>query len=150
MMSIVNRGRRNSEATSSSSDKSISEDNVKSLTSWFLSNQTTSNKRPDEIIKEAMRVLRDLDIHHVLDGFCIECCHDPDLSEIEFQSYQNSHARRGSAMAIPPQLSKNSLVFRLEVGKVPRISMHGVAFKRISGGVWLYNCLLYTSPSPRD
>eukprot|EP00835_Amoeboradix_gromovi_P005047 NODE_439_length_8587_cov_0.367224.p4 type:complete len:309 gc:universal NODE_439_length_8587_cov_0.367224:3761-4687(+) len=137
------KGRRHSETTieSDTSDRSLNDGSdpaIKSLTSWFLNNQTTSNKQPAEIIGEAVRVLKENGIHYAIDGYSIECVQDEKLTEQEFQSYQSKDIRRGSIMAIPPQMSKNAVVFRIEVGKVPKISMHGITFKRISGGVWNY------------
>eukprot|EP00834_Sanchytrium_tribonematis_P001001 NODE_21_length_42443_cov_0.822808.p12 type:complete len:314 gc:universal NODE_21_length_42443_cov_0.822808:1689-2630(+) len=135
------KGRRHSanQIDIDSSNKSINEDaSIKSLASWFLNNQTTSNKLPVEIIAEAVKVLKESGIHFAIDGYCIECVQDDKLSEQDFQSYQTKDLRRGSIMAIPPQMSKNAVVFRIEVGKVPKINMHGVTFRRISGGVWNY------------
>ena len=136
------RTRRHSATTleADSSERNVpdSDAGIKSLTSWFLNNQTTSNKQPAEIIGEAVRVLKEIGIHYAIDGFFIECVQDEKLTEAEFQSYQTKDVRRGSIMAIPPQMSKNAVVFRIEVGKVPKISMYGISFKRISGGVWNY------------
>jgi MAP/microtubule affinity-regulating kinase len=86
-------------------------DSVRAVNSWFLNVETTSAKPPFEIITEVKRVLSDNDITFAHDAGYVIECKIADL------------------------------VFEIEICKVPRLSLFGLHFKRISGGLWSYKKL---------
>ena len=48
--------------------------------------------------------------------------------------------RRGSILTIPSH-RKIDVEFQIEICRVPRLNLHGVVFKRMSGSVWNYKKL---------
>ncbi|ORZ38998.1 kinase-like domain-containing protein, partial [Catenaria anguillulae PL171] len=88
-----------------------SADSARTVSSWFLNVNTTSAKPPLEIIAEVKRVLAENRVDFGHDGGFIVECRLADL------------------------------VFEIEICKVPRLSLFGLHFKRISGGIWAYKKL---------
>ncbi|KAJ1512524.1 MAP/microtubule affinity-regulating kinase 3 [Coelomomyces lativittatus] len=83
---------------------------ARTMSPWFLNVSTTSSKPPAVIMDELKRVLKEMEIDFVHEsGFVVECT-----------------------------AKEQGLTFEIEICKVPRLQMHGIQFKRISGGIWAY------------
>ncbi|KAI9184321.1 hypothetical protein H9P43_003374 [Blastocladiella emersonii ATCC 22665] len=98
-------------ASTSSGNIEAGGDSARAVSSWFLNVNTTSAKPPLEIVAEVKRVLTENHVQFAHDGGYVVECRASDL------------------------------VFEIEICKVPRLSLFGLHFKRISGGIWSYKKL---------
>ncbi|KAI9143302.1 KA1 domain/Ssp2 C-terminal domain-containing protein, partial [Paraphysoderma sedebokerense] len=84
-----------------------------------LNVSTTSSKLPSDIITEVCRVLKENEVSYMYDGgYVIEC---------------TANEGKGNEDS-----TKGSVVFEIEICKVPRLNLFGLHFKRLNGSIWNY------------
>jgi hypothetical protein len=97
---------------------------LRAVSGWFLNFSSTTSKAANEILAQIRSILGDNFI-----AFSSE-------NRYILQSEVDVHALDWS---VPSNSNKKNLVaFQIEICKVPRMDLHAVHFKRISGGVWNY------------
>uniref|UniRef100_A0A6G3MFK4 non-specific serine/threonine protein kinase n=1 Tax=Henneguya salminicola TaxID=69463 RepID=A0A6G3MFK4_HENSL len=89
---------------------------------WSM--KTTSNKEPEEMMKEIIRVLKLNNVaYEYREHFVLSCIFDP--------SHEDSRCKPPGNIVIHRQ--DETVQFEIEICKLPRINLNGVRFKRISG-----------------
>jgi len=97
---------------------------------------TTTNKQPEEIIAEILRVLKQCNIARKRNGYVFSC-------KALLSRLKQGSAGGDTVMECPPSLQddddKKCVKFEIEVCRVGGLSsMCGVCFRRRSGNVWGY------------
>lgn len=141
-------------------------DELRTVSGWFLNVSTTSSKPPAEIIDEVVRVLENNGAYFQFDSqFILTCEVDGTYLTNTASNHTmsvgnlNAPATCGggnvepitqklplpdfpSDLTLAPGFSKkpnkNTVMFQVEVCSVPRMSLYGLHFKRLHGGVWNY------------
>lgn len=138
---------------------------LRAVSGWFLNVSTTSSKSPGEIITEVSRVLTENGVQFAIENnYTIVCEVDmaePLLNEHKHgksakddasaamdvdgnnQDHQASSSTSTSptspnATASNSKLNSATIAFQIEVCKIPKLTLYGLHFKRLSGGVWNY------------
>lgn len=89
-----------------------SQTEIRQVNGWFLNVATTSSKSPDQIIQLLLSIIQKEGIQSKSAGFVISC-------------FDNSD-------------SENPIEFEIEICKIPKLSLHGLHFKRLNGSIWVY------------
>jgi len=106
---------------------------LRAVSGWFLNVSTTSSKAPEEIILEVTRVLNQNAVSYRIEKtFTMICQIDVDTLLNEMYHATNADADEEH------RAKKGFLAFQIEVCKVPKMNLHGLNFKRLTGGVWNY------------
>lgn len=99
---------------------------LRAVSGWFLNVSTTSSKNPTDIIAEVVRVLKLNSVSYKIENSFIIIC------EVDIDTLVNDlHTAEEGA-------KKGVVGFQIEVCKVPKMTLNGLNFKRLSGGVWNY------------
>lgn len=140
----------------------------RSVSGWFVTFSTTSEKPAKAVLEELQRVLQNNHVTFVKDpkSWVIHCATLEEGNNPHTESHYTlgsqqtvsgrttpsavgdsneiiammSSARRGSLLTIPSH-RKIDVEFQIEICRVPRLNLHGVVFKRMSGSVWNYKKL---------
>lgn len=137
---------------------------LRAVSGWFLNVSTTSSKSPGEIITEVSRVLADNGVQFAVENnYTIVCEVDmaePLLNETRHGGGASKSAKDVVAMDVDEvspvstspagpnnsnsgtasntKLTSAIIAFQIEVCKIPKLTLYGLHFKRLSGGVWNY------------
>ena len=110
---------------------------LRTVSGWFLNVTTTSSKPADELLDQLAQVLKDHGVEYNQEGqYLFNCNVNMNASKHAVDAMDecdpdNSHS---SWFKGKPQ----HVGFQVEICQVPRMKLHGLHFKRLSGGVWNY------------
>jgi hypothetical protein len=122
---------------------------LRTVSGWFLNVTTTSSKPPQEISELVRAVLEDINAIYRLESTYTFICEinmaslqsglgknekKPENEEMICEDGDGGSETTSSWFKGKPQ----GVVFLIEICQVPRMALHGLHFKRISGGVWNY------------
>jgi Kinase associated domain 1 len=126
-------------------------DELRSVSGWFLNVTTTSSKPVNEILDQLLAVLAECRVEYKQESpFSLICEANmnalPATTKIERKDEDESmddveQAEQSAAMAATQSWFKGKpqmVTFQIEICQVPRMSLHGLHFKRLTGGVWNY------------
>lgn len=144
----INYDRRGSRASATEKIK----EELRSVSGWFLNVTTTSSKPPEVIRDQLISVLKEN--HAVIrqeTQFSLICEINITASPLVNVKNETKNENNGSQdndyFESNEQFSPGSswfkgkpqtVSFQVEICQVPRMNLHGLHFKRISGGVWNY------------
>jgi len=136
--------------TSSMTRRTSTSEKLKDMGGWFLNVSTTSSKSPPDIHAEISRVLT---LH------CVTFNTEQPMTficEVDVNELMVTSSTGGAATVVDDQMlggvvvavgqatatlkakGRNMVQFQIEIVKIPRLTIHGLHFKRLSGGVWNY------------
>jgi MAP/microtubule affinity-regulating kinase len=121
------------------------EENMRTMTGWFLNVSTTSSKPPPVILQEITRALSSQNIWFNREGYVFECeCWEknPEAETLNYSQDKRSPIKHFIAFQIEGMSLEFALIFAnwalKIVCKVPKVNLFGLHFKRLAGGVWTY------------
>ena len=113
------------------------------LPGWFpLNVSTTSRKKPTDISAEILRVLSLSGLQYDQVNSYKILCEVTAAVDVVQQSTEGSTSGSETPSEVPETQSRrkgqSGIVFEIQIGKVPKMSLFGITFRRMHGNFWHY------------